>query len=260
MQIVEVNPHHCIRWKYADRSQFEFGNIDALAESIKKHGQIEPVYLRKCKDAANAKYEVIAGSRRWKACLNYNLKLKALIIDVSDYDASIIQIKENYKMDLSEYSKGMSFAKLKDDKKISQEQLAEIAGCSRRKIQGLLAFEKVEQKIWDAVHNMSKVSSRSAETIYALQKKSDLYKNALIEISDDIRKGAGCKRIEQLVNKKVLGEELEDIDADIIQSPSGQVFATWHNGKLTFSKSVQMDKSAFNNHLLEFFLKNKNQS
>lgn len=46
MNIVELKPSECTRWKYADRSFFEFGNISELAEDIKTNGQIEPIHVR----------------------------------------------------------------------------------------------------------------------------------------------------------------------------------------------------------------------
>ena len=36
MQIIEINPRDCTRWKYADRSHFEFGNTGSLSEDIKE--------------------------------------------------------------------------------------------------------------------------------------------------------------------------------------------------------------------------------
>jgi len=44
LEIIEVNPRDCIRWKYADRSLFEYGDTNLLAEDIKRNGQIEPVF------------------------------------------------------------------------------------------------------------------------------------------------------------------------------------------------------------------------
>jgi len=255
MNIIEINPRDCTRWKYADRSFFEFGDLGLLAESIRKHGQIEPVYVRTLKDHPKFKYEVLAGSRRWKACLNEDLTMKAIVNNVSDFEASIIQIKENEKVTISEYSKGMSFSKLKEDHKLTQEQLSEITGCSRRKIQNLLAFAKVDKAIWDSVSNISKVSAKSAETILSLSKKSDTYKHALIEIAEEIRKGAGSRRIEQLVNAVALGEEHQETSNDLIQSSSGQVFAAWNNSKLCFSKNINLDKKTFNEYLVKFFSK-----
>ena len=46
MEIINISPRDCTRWKYADRSFFEFGDISALTESIKLYGQIEPIYVR----------------------------------------------------------------------------------------------------------------------------------------------------------------------------------------------------------------------
>ncbi len=255
MNIIEINPRDCTRWKYADRSFFEFGDLSLLADSIKKHGQIEPIYVRILKDNPKFKYEVLAGSRRWKACLNEDLTMKAIVNNVSDFEASIIQIKENENISISEYSRGVSFSKLKEDHKLTQEQLSEITGCSRRKIQNLLAFAKVDKAIWNSVSNISKVSAKSAETILSLSKKSDVYKHALIEIAEEIRKGAGSRRIEQLVNAVVLGEEYKETSYDLIQSSSGQVFATWNNGRLCFSKNINIDKKTFNEYLVKFFSK-----
>ena len=67
MQIIEINPRDCTRWKYADRSHFEFGNTRSLSEDIKENGQVEPVIVRPLLNS-EYKYEIIAGSRRFQAC------------------------------------------------------------------------------------------------------------------------------------------------------------------------------------------------
>lgn len=46
-QIIIVDPSSCKRWAFADRAEFEFGNIHELAEDIEKNGQINPVIIRK---------------------------------------------------------------------------------------------------------------------------------------------------------------------------------------------------------------------
>lgn len=253
MEVVTINPRECTRWKYADRSFFEFGDISALTESIKLHGQIEPVYVRELVNDSEFNYEVLAGSRRWKACLSENIPLKAIIKNVSDEEAAIIQIKENEKVEISDYSKGMAFAKLQKDNKLTQDQLAEIVGCSKRKMQNFLSFDKISPDIWKAVSNMSKVSAKSAETIMHIANKSERHKAALIEIAEDIRKGAGNRRIAQLVDNILLGGKFEDLTSDLIQSDNGQVFATWKNGVIIFSKNLNIDKKALNEYLIKFF-------
>jgi ParB family chromosome partitioning protein len=68
--------------------------------------------VRLLKDNNKFKYEMIAGSRRLKACLGADIMMKAIVVDVTDIEAATIQIKENEQLGLSEYSRGMSFAKL----------------------------------------------------------------------------------------------------------------------------------------------------
>lgn len=255
MQIVNLDPRDCTRWKLADRSSFEFGDTNLLAEDIKRNGQIEAVFVRQLKKG-KFKYEVIAGSRRFQACLNANLPLKAIITDMSDIQAAITQIKENENLTISDYSKGISYAKLHKELNISQTKLAELIGCTRYKIINYLYFAKIDQSIWDAVSNMSKVSAKSAETIYLLSKKSNQHKEALIDIAEEIKKGAGSRRIEQLVNNIVLGEKQTYSD-DTIQSSDGTVFASWKNDKLQFSKNANIDKKELSKYLLDFFLKTR---
>ena len=254
MEVIKVDPRECTTWKYADRSFFEYGDPNILAEDIKRNGQIEPVYIRPLENDKNFKYEVIAGNRRFQACLSANIQMKAIICNVSDYEASIIQFKENEKIALSDYSRGMSFAKLKADEKLTNEQLAEITGYSRSKIQNFLYFAKIDKSIWNAVSNMSKVSARAAETIYALSKRGEPYKKALIAIADELRKGAGSHRIEKLVDHIVLGEDKKP-DNNVITSPKGEILAVWKNDKLQFAKNLDLDQKDFTNYIASYFAK-----
>jgi len=90
MEVVTVDPKKCDRWKLADRSSFEFGDMYALAQDILKNGQIEPVILRKSPDK-KGHFEVIAGSRRWMACFNASIPLKGIIQDLTDTEAAIVR-------------------------------------------------------------------------------------------------------------------------------------------------------------------------
>lgn len=252
MEIIKIDPRLCTRWKYADRNSFEFGDINILAEDIKRNGQVTPVFVRALKGDSKFQYEVIAGSRRLQACMYANLTLDAIVMDISDTEAATIQIKENEQLGLSEYSKGLSYSKLKEDGKLTQDQLAEIVGCSRKKIQSLLCFEKVDKDIWNAITNMTKVSARSAETILALSKKSTTHVEALKEIAEEIRKGAGSVRIEKMV-ETIINGELRNVNEEPVSLPDGRVIAAWKKGGVFFSKDVHLDKRKFNKMLVEFF-------
>ena len=102
---------------------------------------------------------------------------------------------------------------------------------------------------------MSKVSAKSSETILAISKKSPKHKEALIEIAEEIKKGAGYKRIEQLVNAILLGATHTG-EEEQITSKSGQVIGKWKDGKLLLNKDLAVDRKKLNKMLIEFFDKN----
>lgn len=252
MELKIVSPKECNRWDLADRALDEFGNIFELADDIKRNGQIEPILVRPVKNK-DFKYEVIAGARRWKACLETNQDIKVLVQNLSDTEAMIAQIRENEKLKLSDYSKGLSYSRLIQSKTTTVTELASILKCSRTKLHSFLSFAQIPDKIWQAVGKKDKVSSRSAAAILALSKKGEEYINALISIAEEIRLGAGSTTIERLVQKELVGEFIEKEQEQTVKSPSGQVLAKWKEGKLYFAEDLPLDKDKFNKMLINFF-------
>jgi ParB family chromosome partitioning protein len=240
MDIIEINPELCKRWQFADRSNFEFGDTHKLGTDIKNNGQVEPVIVRKSNDP-KFKYEVIAGSRRHKACLEHEIPLKAIVKNISDQEAFFMQLRENEKQPISDYSRGINFKKLIDNNKSNVEELARINQCSKEKIYHLLSFASVPTQIWDSVANMSKISSRTASTINTLAKKGDQYISALIEIAEEIRKGSGSNTVEKLVNTIVNGEQKINDQKQII-SKDGNVIGKWVKNTIVFDKSFKVNQ------------------
>ena len=255
MQVIDVDPKSCVRWKFADRSGFEFGDIHTLSQDIIKNGQIEPVILRKSPDP-QYKYEVIAGSRRWKACLEAGIPLKGIVQDLSDEQAAVAQIKENQQLSICDYSRGIYYAKLLKEKKMTPEKLAESIGCSRAKLQNFLDFEKVPQAIWDAVGNLSRVSSRTASTIYALSQKGKNYITALVDLADKVRNGIGSRTLEKKVLEAVKGEGNIIEFQDKILLPSGKVVAYWTKSGIQFAKDIHFNQKKFEKIVVRYFEKN----
>jgi len=240
MNIIKINPETCKRWLYADRSLFEFGDIHKLGLDIKNNGQVEPIIVREVQDKKFA-YEVIAGSRRHKACLEMKLPLSAIVKNVSDNDAFFMQLRENEKQPISDYSRGMHFNRLLENKKTTVVALAQLTQCSKDKIYDLLSFAKVPTAIWDAVANISKVSGRSASIINKLAKKGELYIAALIEIAEEIRKGAGCNRIERMVNEIIHGKQKLETNR-VIKTEDGTVIGRWIKSSIVFESGININQ------------------
>ena len=132
--------------------------------------------------------------------------------------------------------------------------IAEVAiamGYSKRKVSRLLVYKKVPEKIWDQVQDMSKVSCRTADTIYTLSNKGDEYTAALVECSEEIKAGVGSRKIEAMVEAIVNGEQEKIDDARTIKTPEGKVIAHWKNNTLVFEKSYSVDQDAIESFLMK---------
>lgn len=248
MNIIVINPKKCKRWQYADRSAFEFGDIHKLGLDIKNNGQVEPVIVRNIENN-KYEYEIIAGSRRHKACFEMGLSLSAIVKNVSDHDAFFMQLRENEKQPISDYSRGIHFSNLIKNQKTTVADLAQLMQCSKEKIYNLLSFSKVPVSIWDAVTNMSKISCRSASTISNLAKKGKQYISALIEIAEEIRKGAGCNRIEAMINEIIHGKKKIEINRKI-QGKDGTVIGRWVKNGIVFDSGFNVNQTKIENFLI----------
>jgi len=254
MQIIEVDPKSCTRWAFADRSGFEFGDVFELAKDIMANGQVEPVILRKS-NIPGFKYEIIAGSRRWKACLEAGIHLKGIVQELSDEQASVVQIKENQQLSICDYSKGIYYSKLLAEKKTTRANLTKLAGCSPSKLDNFLTFEKIPATIWEAVGNPSRVSSRTAATILSLSQKGEKYISALIQLAEEIRKGAGSRTLEQKVLTSLNDKDNGGGGLEQITLPSGKLIANWTKGGIQFAKGIHFNQKEIEKILIEYFHK-----
>ena len=253
-KIISLNPKQCRRWSYADRSDFEMGDLYKLAQDIRENGQIDPVLVRPTGEKETP-YEIVAGSRRFEACKVGDLPLKARVEELSDSEAFIAQIKENQKEFISDYSKGIFYSKLLEDQKATKAEILRTAQLSRQQLDRYLTFKKVPDVIWRSVGNMSKVSVRAAQTIYLLSQKGESYVEALLEISDEIKKGAGSRRIEQMVEEIVQGEVGKIDHEATLTLPNGQKIGSWKKNGIAFSKDLSIDQKRLSQALIKFFMK-----
>jgi ParB family transcriptional regulator, chromosome partitioning protein len=218
--IKEINPLDCFNWKYADRQNFEMGDLHELASNILENGQVQPIVVRE----ANGKYEVIAGERRWRACSLVNKKVKAVIKNLTDEDAFILQAAENIKQELSHYSQSISYYKILSEEKISQRMLAKRLGISKSSLSNLLSFSSIHSDLWGAVGDMRKVTIKTACFIKQLLDNDPNVLVELLSIAGEIQKGAGSSKI-----KKLLEKENKDVSMHVYSSNNKILFKIDHN-------------------------------
>lgn len=116
--------------KMQPRTSFE--GIEALVESVKEYGLLQPILVRPLRDAADS-YEIIAGERRWRAAQKAQLHdVPVVIRTIDDLDALQIGLVENLqRSDLTAIDEAQGYKRLIDDYKHTQEDIARMMGRSR---------------------------------------------------------------------------------------------------------------------------------
>lgn len=131
---------------YQPRQNFEETELQDLADSIKEHGVIQPIILRKTDEDF---YEIIAGERRFRASKIANLtEIPAIVRKFSDNDALEIAIIENVqRSDLSPTEEARGYQRLIKEFSYTQEIVAKKVGKSRAHIANLLRLLTLPEKV-----------------------------------------------------------------------------------------------------------------
>lgn len=211
--VIDIDVKKIVRWKYKDRPENELGDIEELAETFKTVGQQQPCILRVSEDNPG-RYELIVGERRWKAAEKAGVKLKAIVRQISDKTAALIQAVENEnRVDLSDFAKGMSYADKIENNLITQKDLTDILKISKQQVTKLLSFKKIPEPLFNAIEDFRKVSARTAYELSRLSVKSENHLQALISMAEKIRDGKyGQKRIEKEL------ENILSVKNEVVQS------------------------------------------
>ena len=123
------------------RKSFDNDKIVELSESIKNHGVVQPIILRK----ENDDYVIVAGERRWRAAKLAGLKeVPAIIMELTDSDVLEISLIENIqRQDLNPLEEAVAYQRLLDEMKLTQDELSKRLGKSRTAIANTMRLLKL---------------------------------------------------------------------------------------------------------------------
>ena len=119
------------------RKHFDPEALAELAESIRQHGVIQPLTVRKL---SSGYYQIIAGERRWRAAKQAGLReVPVVIIEADDRKAMELAMIENLQReDLNPMEAAQGFQALMDQYNLTQEQVAQRVGKSRSAVANTL--------------------------------------------------------------------------------------------------------------------------
>ena len=122
---------------YQPRKAFSAESLHELSESIKRQGILQPILVR---EKPQGGFELIAGERRWRASKLAGLdSIPAIIKSAFDEEVSVLALVENIQRDnLNAFEEAAALGRLRDEFKLTQEEIASAVGRSRTAVANLL--------------------------------------------------------------------------------------------------------------------------
>lgn len=146
------------------RKTFNEEKIEELAASIKEHGIIQPIVVRK----KSRGYEIVAGERRWRAAMKAELsQVPCLIRNLDDEQNMLIAIIENMQReDLNPIEEAEGLRQMTETFGMTQEQVSKSVGKSRPYITNSMRLLKLPEYIRDSIAD-GRISAGHGRTLVA---------------------------------------------------------------------------------------------
>ncbi len=190
LRLSEIEPN-----RNQPRTNFDEDALAELAESISKHGLIQPIVVR---PTSSGVYQIVAGERRWRACRMAGLsEVPVVIKELDDQNYYEIALIENLQReDLNAVEEAQGYRTLIDSYGLTQEQVAESVGKSRSAVTNALRLLNLNENALKALEN-GEITAGHARAILAADSDelaSDMLKAA--------KQGASVRELEAMAKVK----------------------------------------------------------
>ena len=161
------------------RQDFDEDELEALAESIRTHGVIQPLTVRQLDTGY---YQIVAGERRWRASRMAGLsEIPAVIIEADDRKAMELALIENLqRQDLNPIEEALGYETLMNDYGLTQEEASQRVGKSRSAVANALRLLNLTPDVLEKVRS-GDLSAGHARAVLSL-KTEKLQKDAAQKI------------------------------------------------------------------------------
>lgn len=211
LRITQIEPN-----KNQPRRKFDKEKIEALADSIKEHGVIQPIIVTRNKDI----FKIVAGERRWRAAKKAGLKeIPVVIRDYTEQEIAQIALIENLQREnLNPIEEALGYQTLMNKYNMTQEDVSVKIGKSRSAIANsvrLLALdEAIQSKLISG--EISGGHARALLSIDNSELRAVLLEN-IIEKSLNVRQAeALAKQLQKAKPKKKAKAVNEQVQTELI--------------------------------------------
>ena len=149
--LVELELDSLQRGIYQPRREITPESLADLADSIKRHGVMQPIVVRRLENltGAETEYEIIAGERRWRAARLAGLAvIPAIVRDLPDALAIALALIENIQReDLSPMEQAYALQRFHDEFGMSHQEIADTVGKARATVSNLLRLMSLNEEV-----------------------------------------------------------------------------------------------------------------
>lgn len=224
---------------YQPRKAFDEEKLNELASSIKEHGLLEPLLVKKSQDDL---YEIICGERRYRACKLANLSsIPCLIRDDLELNGYAVALIENIQReDLNPVEMANAFSLMLNECNLTQEELAKTLGKSRSSVTNILRINNLHDEIKNMIVE-GQIDLGHAKVILSLEDKELQLKAAQYVI----KKGLTVRQTEELV-KNIKENGLEENSTKSKESYKNPSFNDWEKNISNVLSGVKVKFNASN--------------
>lgn len=209
-QVIMINIDDILPNRFQPRLKFNEDEILNLAESIKEHGVIQPIVVRKLGD----RYELIAGERRTKASsMAGKTNIPAIVVDLNDNESAEVALIENVqRQDLTSIEEAVSYRKILDMGYLNQSQLAEKVGKKQSTIANKLRLLTLPKEVQTALLE-SKISERHARSLLRLENEE----KQIHMLDRIINERLTVRKTDQEIDKIIDLSKMEVLDIPVVE-------------------------------------------
>ncbi len=192
--IVELDPKSIEADPLQPRQVFDDSKIDELASSLREHGVIQPLIVRKI----GSMYRLVAGERRLRAAMKAGIeKVPAVVREMDDREAVEVSLVENLQREeLGALEQAGAFQRLADEFGLTQEEIAARVGKSRPEVTNTIRLLKLEPEVKKLLTE-GKLTGGHGRALVSLDREKQV---RLAKIA--VTRGLSVRKTEELVSSE----------------------------------------------------------
>lgn len=180
-EVFELSLADVLPNRFQPREKFDDIDLQELSTSIKEHGVIQPIIVRKVGD----KYEIVAGERRFRASqLAGQTTIPAIVRNIDDKEAAKVALLENLqRKNLTSIEEARTYQTILKLDNLTQEELAKTLGKSQSAIANKLRLLNLIPEVQDALLH-EKISERHARSLLNIEdpvKQKELLEKIILQ-------------------------------------------------------------------------------